>query len=126
MSRSQVSTTFKISHSTIKRWLWRGHSGQPLAAAPPSGRKPIFRCELWFLPSYSPDLSPIEQAFAKLKTAWRRAQARTPELLYETISGSLPTITASDARSFFATVATRSIVGSVCVPAGSAQRIRTP
>jgi transposase len=58
-------------------------------------------CELWFLPSYSPDLSPIEQAFAKLKSAWRRAEARTVELLYETIIASLPTITASDARSFF-------------------------
>lgn len=30
-------------------------------------------CELWFLPSYSPDFSPIEQAFAKLKALWRRA-----------------------------------------------------
>lgn len=58
-------------------------------------------CELWFLPSYSPDLSPIEQAFAKLKSAWRRSEARTPELLYETIIASLPSITASDARSFF-------------------------
>jgi transposase len=58
-------------------------------------------CELWFLPSYSPDLSPIEQAFAKLKSAWRRAEARTGEMLYETIIASLPTITATDAHSFF-------------------------
>lgn len=58
-------------------------------------------CELWFLPSYSPDLSPIEQAFAKLKAAWRRAEARTPELLYDTITQSLSLITHDDARSFF-------------------------
>jgi transposase len=58
-------------------------------------------CELWFLPSYSPDLSPIEQAFAKLKSAWRRAEARSVERLYETIIASLPSITANDARSFF-------------------------
>lgn len=58
-------------------------------------------CELWFLPSYSPDLSPIEQAFAKLKSAWRRAEARSVELLYETITQSLPLITHDDARSFF-------------------------
>jgi transposase len=58
-------------------------------------------CELWFLPSYSPDLSPIEQAFAKLKSAWRQAAARSVEVLYETIIASLPTITPSDARSFF-------------------------
>lgn len=42
MSRSEVSTTFKVSLSTIKRWLSRRRSGQPLAAPPPSGRKPIF------------------------------------------------------------------------------------
>jgi transposase len=32
-------------------------------------------CRLLFLPSYSPDLSPIEEAFSKLKTFLRRAQA---------------------------------------------------
>jgi transposase len=58
-------------------------------------------CQLWFLPSYSPDFSPIEQAFAKLKTAWRKAGARTTEALYETVIASLPSITAQDARSFF-------------------------
>lgn len=58
-------------------------------------------CELWFLPSYSPDLSPIEQAFAKLKSEWRRAGARSVELLYETIIASLPSITAGDAHTFF-------------------------
>jgi transposase len=59
------------------------------------------QCELWFLPRYSPALSPIELAFAKLKQAWRAAGARTIEALYDTISASLPTITADDAHSFF-------------------------
>ena len=58
-------------------------------------------CELWFLPSYSPDLSPIEPAFAKLKQAWRKAGARTLEALYDTISTSLPSITHHDAHNFF-------------------------
>lgn len=58
-------------------------------------------CELWFLPSYSPDLSPIELAFAKLKQTWRQAGARSIEALYDAISASLPTITAEDARNFF-------------------------
>jgi len=58
-------------------------------------------CELWFLPSYSPDLSPIEQAFAKLKNSWRKAAARTPEALLEAITTSLPSITPADARGFF-------------------------
>ena len=36
-------------------------------------------CQLLFLPSYSPDLSPIEEAFSKLKAILRRAGARTRE-----------------------------------------------
>ena len=59
-------------------------------------------CRLWFLPSYSPDFSPIENAFAKLKQNWRTANARTSEALYEAIAASLSTITAADARAFFA------------------------
>ena len=58
-------------------------------------------CEVWFLPSYSPDLSPIEGAFAKLKNAWRRAAARTDDALLDAIAASLPTITRADARGFF-------------------------
>lgn len=58
-------------------------------------------CELWFLPSYSPDFSPIEQAFAKLKSGWRKAGARSVEELYEVVSTSLPSISAADARGFF-------------------------
>jgi len=58
-------------------------------------------CELWFLPSYSPDFSPIEQAFAKLKQALRRAKARTVDALYTAITEALPTITPDDARGFF-------------------------
>lgn len=36
-------------------------------------------CQLLFLPSYSPDLSPIEEVFSKLKAVLRRVGARTPE-----------------------------------------------
>lgn len=59
------------------------------------------QCELWFLPSYSPDLSPIEPAFAKLKPAWRNVGARTLDTLYDTIGASLASITSDDAHSFF-------------------------
>jgi transposase len=51
-------------------------------------------CRLLFLPSYSPDLSPIEEAFSKLKAFLRRAQARTYETLQEAIIEALATITA--------------------------------
>jgi transposase len=53
------------------------------------------------LPAYSPDLSPIEPAFAKLKQAWRKAEARTLDDLYNVIADTLPTITPHDARGFF-------------------------
>jgi transposase len=59
------------------------------------------RCRLLFLPSYSPDLSPIEQAFSKLKTCLRRKGARTRETLQEAIAEALEAITAQDARSWF-------------------------
>lgn len=58
-------------------------------------------CQLLFLPSYSPDLSPIEEAFSKLKTALRRAGARTREALEEAIAQALLTITAQDAQGWF-------------------------
>src|SRR6266481_4149136 len=58
-------------------------------------------CQLLFLPGYSPDLSPIEEAFSKLKTALRRAGARTREALEEAIAQALLTITAQDAQGWF-------------------------
>lgn len=58
-------------------------------------------CQLWFLPTYSPDLSPIELAFAKVKEAVRRANARTRAALEDAIAVALDTVTATDARAFF-------------------------
>ena len=56
---------------------------------------------LLFLPSYSPDLSPIEEAFSKLKAFLRRVGARTPEALQEALGQALLTITAHDALGWF-------------------------
>src|SRR5258708_6864532 len=58
-------------------------------------------CRLLFLPTYSPDFSPIEEAFSKLKTALRRIGARTQEALWEAIAQALLTITAQDALGWF-------------------------
>lgn len=60
------------------------------------------KCELWYLPAYSPDLSPIELAFSKLKTLLRRAKARTHEALEDAIAGGLAHLTPADARGYFA------------------------
>jgi transposase len=59
-------------------------------------------CQLLWLPPYSPDFTPIEQAFSKLKTALRRHGARTREALDEAITTDLATITAADAQAWFA------------------------
>jgi transposase len=55
-----------------------------------------------YLPPYSPDLSPIEPCWSKLKTALRAAQARTREALEHAIAQALATITVADAHSWFA------------------------
>jgi transposase len=54
-----------------------------------------------YLPSYSPDLSPIEPAWAKLKAELRRVAARTAEALHQALGPALDTITAQDASGFF-------------------------
>jgi transposase len=59
-------------------------------------------CHLVFLPSSSPDFNPIEQAFAKIKQALRRREARLWEAVVAAIGDLLPTITPADARAFFA------------------------
>jgi len=57
---------------------------------------------LLFLPAYSPDLSPIEKAFSKLKIFLRRVGALTLDALQEAIAEGLSSITPSDARAYFA------------------------
>lgn len=58
-------------------------------------------CQVLFLPGYSPDFSPIEEAFSKLKTHLRRIGARTREALQEAIGQALLTVTAQDAQGWF-------------------------
>ncbi len=58
-------------------------------------------CTLVYLPPYSPDYSPIELAFAKIKTELRRTATRTREALEAAIAAVLTQITAADARAFF-------------------------
>ena len=57
---------------------------------------------LLYLPPYSPDWSPIENCWSKLKTSLRAAKARTPEVLDTALKQALDAVTASDARGWFA------------------------
>jgi transposase len=58
-------------------------------------------CELIYLPSYSPDLNPIEEVFSKIKGLVREAEARTREALVEAIGSALSAVTTEDIRGFF-------------------------
>jgi len=58
-------------------------------------------CTLLYLPPYSPDYNPIEQAFSKVKALVRRAEARTRAILIEAMSQALSAVTARDTRGFF-------------------------
>jgi transposase len=57
---------------------------------------------LRYLPAYSPDLNPIEQAFAKLKAALRKAAARTFETLIEAITNALTSFTSQECTNYLA------------------------
>lgn len=57
--------------------------------------------ELVFLPAYSPDLNPIEEAFSKIKNALRKVGARTHEALLEAMAQALYAVTSWDAAGWF-------------------------
>ena len=58
--------------------------------------------DLVCLPSYSPDLDPIEEAFSKIKQLVRKAGARLREALVEAIGRALASVTPEDCAGWFA------------------------
>lgn len=58
--------------------------------------------KLWFLPSYSPDLNPIEEAFSKVKALLKKAAARMHEALVEAMAEALRAVTSEDVEGWFA------------------------
>jgi transposase len=61
-------------------------------------------CKLLYLPYYSPDLNPInpiEEAFSKIKSISRKAEARTCESLVEAMGTAISSVTARDAEGVF-------------------------
>jgi transposase len=59
-------------------------------------------CKLIYLPPYSPDFNPIEEAFSKIKGLVRKSEARSREALVDAIGKGISMVTAEDARGFFA------------------------
>ena len=67
------------------------HKGRAVRAAIRAANAKLF-----FLPAYSPDLNPIEQAFAKMKTLLRKADARTIDETWRTIGALLDCFTPTE------------------------------
>jgi transposase len=57
-------------------------------------------CELIYLPPYSPDFNPIEEAFAKIKGLLRKAEARSRDALVEAMGRAISAVTPRDAEGF--------------------------
>jgi transposase len=66
-----------------------------------SSRARVASYSLLYLPPYSPDFSPIEEAFSKVKGLLRKGGTRSREALVEAIGEALDAVTAQDARGFF-------------------------
>jgi transposase len=66
--------------------------------------------QLLYLPPYSPDLNPIEEAFAKIKSLLHKAEARTREALVEAMGQAISAVGARDAQSFFEHCGYRAVV----------------
>ena len=79
-----------------------GQSERPQSREHPRGRWRARSCELLFLPPYSPDFTPIEQAFSKIKAILRGLGARTQEALQEAVRLAVEAITRADAAAWFA------------------------
>ena len=57
--------------------------------------------KLFYLPPYSPDLNPIEQAFSKLKTLLRKENARTTERVKKCIAKLIQQIQPAECLNYF-------------------------
>lgn len=60
-----------------------------------------FGCELLYLPTYSPDLNPIEHLFAKLKLFVKRLRPDAPDKLIQAFSEALETVTPQNVRNLY-------------------------
>jgi transposase len=58
--------------------------------------------QLLYLPPYSPDLNPIEMAFAKLKAALRKAAARSRDALHTAITRAMTAFSPIECKNYFA------------------------
>jgi transposase len=58
-------------------------------------------CELLYLPAYSPDYNPIEEAFSKIKRFLRKVAARSKEALVEALGAALSAVSPEEVWGYF-------------------------
>lgn len=104
------ATTARVFETYIEKVLAPSlHPGQivvmdNLGAHRPKRVKELIEsrdCELLYLPAYSPDLNPIEEAFSKVKNLLRKAKARSRQSLVEAMGRALASVSTEDVQGFF-------------------------
>jgi transposase len=104
------ATTARVFETYVERLLVPSlHPGQVvvmdnLGAHRPKKVKELIEergCELLYLPSYSPDMNPIEEALSKVKHILRKIGARAKDALIEAMGQALRAVSAQDARGYF-------------------------
>ena len=104
------STTKEVFEAYLEQVLLpEVHEGQvlimdKLPAHKPNRMRELIEergCELLYLPSYSPDFNPIEEAFSKVKQSLRRAEARTDDDLRAATWAAFDAITSANADGWF-------------------------
>ncbi len=130
MSKAEAARTFGVGATSVKRYVSLAEQGRSLEPGKAPGRESKLGesgmrlleedlhesahkgerirelieergCELLYLPPYSPDLNPIEEAFSKIKGILRQAEARGREALIEVLGAAISAVSPADARGFF-------------------------
>jgi transposase len=101
MARASALMSSRSSRPSSRRatsssWTTSAAKGRAVRAAIRAAKAKLF-----FLPAYSPDLNPIEQAFAKMKTLLRKADARTIDDTWRTIGSLLDCFTPTECANYF-------------------------
>jgi transposase len=104
------ATTARVFETYVEKVLVPSlHTGQlvvmdNLAAHKPKRVRELIEergCEFLYLPAYSPDYNPIEEAFGKIKRFLRKVGARPKDALVGAIGQALSAVSAEDARGYF-------------------------
>ena len=95
-----MQSSFEGLHGIIPEILV-GKAFQGYSGLLPNNSIESVSAKVKFLPPYSPDLSPIELCWSKLKQFLRSREARTLEALNEAMTSAVNYITAEDALSWF-------------------------